>query len=73
MASGYKFPNDIHGGEMLKLLNATKRYIGGEVVTSALSNVNLEIETGEYIAVTGPSGCGKSTLLSILGMLDVPD
>jgi putative ABC transport system ATP-binding protein len=58
---------------MLKLVNATKQFTGGEVVTTALNNVNLEINPGEYVSVTGPSGCGKSTLLSILGMLDMPD
>jgi putative ABC transport system ATP-binding protein len=58
---------------MLKLVRATKQYSGGEVVTTALKNVSLEIKAGEYVSVTGPSGCGKSTLLSILGMLDIPD
>jgi putative ABC transport system ATP-binding protein len=58
---------------MLKLVNTTKQFTGGEVVTTALKNVSLEINDGEYIAVMGPSGCGKSTLLSILGMLDIPD
>lgn len=58
---------------MLKLVNASKRFVGGSVVTTALGNVSLEIGTGEYVAVTGPSGCGKSTLLSILGMLDTPN
>jgi len=58
---------------MLKLVNTTKRFTGGEVVTTALNNISLEIDAGEYVAVTGPSGCGKSTLLSILGMLDMPN
>jgi putative ABC transport system ATP-binding protein len=58
---------------VIKLVNTTKKFVGGEVVTTALNDINLEIDAGEYVAVTGPSGCGKSTLLSILGMLDVPD
>jgi putative ABC transport system ATP-binding protein len=58
---------------MLKLVNVCKRFVGGDVMTTALNGVELEIKSGEYLAVTGPSGCGKSTLLSILGMLDSPD
>ena len=58
---------------MLKFVNTTKKFVGGEVITTALNNINLEIRPGEYVAVTGPSGCGKTTLLSIIGMLDTPD
>jgi putative ABC transport system ATP-binding protein len=58
---------------MLKLINTSKKFVGGEVITTALDNVNLEIRSGEYVAIMGPSGCGKSTLLTILGMLDTPD
>ncbi len=38
-----------------------------------LDDLDLEIESGEALAITGPSGCGKSTLLHILGTLDEPD
>jgi putative ABC transport system ATP-binding protein len=58
---------------MLKLTNVSKTFEGGEVRTRALDRINLEIEAGEYVAITGPSGCGKSTLLSMLGLLDTPD
>ena len=58
---------------MLELKRTTKRFVGGEVVTTALNAVSLRINAGEYVAVVGPSGCGKSTLLSILGLLDSPD
>jgi putative ABC transport system ATP-binding protein len=58
---------------MLKLSNVSKIYQGGEVRTTALDRIQLEIDAGEYVAITGPSGCGKSTLLSMLGLLDTPD
>lgn len=57
---------------MLKMQDLTKSYRTDEVETVALNNVNIEIETGEFVAIMGPSGCGKSTLLNIVGMLDTP-
>ena len=43
---------------MLKLVNASKKFIGGEVMTTALNGVQLDIQAGEYVAIMGPSGCG---------------
>ncbi|MDN4037719.1 ABC transporter ATP-binding protein [Massilia sp. YIM B02443] len=58
---------------MLKLVSLNKSFTAGEVRTTALDRVSLEIAAGEYVAVTGPSGCGKSTLLSVLGMFETGD
>jgi len=57
---------------MIKTNNLMKMFRTDEVETTALNNVNLEINEGEFVAIMGPSGCGKSTLLNILGLLDNP-
>ncbi|WP_028446288.1 ABC transporter ATP-binding protein, partial [Chitinimonas koreensis] len=57
---------------MLKLRNISKVHRTGDIETTALDQIDLDIEAGEYLAITGPSGCGKSTLLGILGLLDAP-
>jgi putative ABC transport system ATP-binding protein len=57
---------------MIELRQITKRYRAGEIETTALNAIDLDIEAGEYVAITGPSGCGKSTLLGLLGLLDSP-
>jgi putative ABC transport system ATP-binding protein len=57
---------------MLRLSGVSKIHTAGEVRTTALDRIDLEIAAGEYVAITGPSGCGKSTLLAVLGLLDVP-
>ena len=59
-------------GALIRLQGVTKIFHTDEVETHALSNIDLEIRKGEYVAIAGPSGCGKSTLLSILGLLDSP-
>ncbi len=64
-----------HVAPMIPLISCvglSKTYVMGEQTLEALNDVNLDIEQGEFIAVTGPSGSGKSTLLHLLGALDTP-
>ena len=57
---------------LITLDGVTKVFYTDEVETHALSGIQMEIRSGEYVSIAGPSGCGKSTLLSILGLLDSP-
>ncbi|MDE7025467.1 MAG: ABC transporter ATP-binding protein [Paramuribaculum sp.] len=57
---------------IITLNGISKVYRTKEIETTALENVNLEVEKGEFISIMGPSGCGKSTLLNIIGLLDKP-
>ena len=57
---------------ILQAKNLKKYYGKGETEVRALDGINLEIETGEFVAITGTSGSGKYTLLHMLGGLDTP-
>jgi len=52
--------------------NLRKIYMAGTVEVSALEDINLIIDSGEFLSIMGPSGSGKSTLMNILGCLDAP-
>jgi NitT/TauT family transport system ATP-binding protein len=58
----------------LRLANVTKSFIAARTgqTTLAVSDVTLDIDTGEFICIVGPSGCGKSTVLNMIAGLDKP-
>jgi len=55
---------------MLKMQNISKVYQTDSVQTHALRDFSLEVNEGEFIAVTGPSGSGKTTFLNMAGLLE---
>lgn len=57
---------------VIEIRGLTKVYSMGEVEVRALAGIDLDVVTGEFIAVMGPSGSGKSTLMNIIGCLDRP-
>jgi putative ABC transport system ATP-binding protein len=57
---------------LIQLRHVSKAYHRGAVEVPVLSDVNLDIATGSYVAFMGPSGSGKSTLLNLISGLDQP-
>jgi len=57
---------------MIHLDQVSKMYRTDRIETTALDNINLAVEKGEFVSIMGPSGCGKSTLLNLMGLLDEP-
>jgi putative ABC transport system ATP-binding protein len=60
-------------GQMIRVRGLRKTYRIGDVAVHALNDVSLDIEPGEFVAITGRNGAGKSTLLHNIAVLDTPD
>lgn len=58
--------------ELLKIENLMKIYGNDTNKLTAVNNINLSVNKGEFIAIIGPSGSGKSTLLHMIGGVDTP-
>jgi putative ABC transport system ATP-binding protein len=57
---------------LIEMQNIKKDYFLGEAVVHALQGIDLQIDTGEFVAIWGPSGSGKTTLLNLIGAIDEP-
>lgn len=57
---------------VLKTTHLGRVITEGEISTTLVDDISIEINKGEFVAITGPSGSGKSSLLYLLGLLDVP-
>lgn len=57
---------------IIDLKHISKEYQSDTIVTPALTDIDLSIDKGEFVAIMGTSGSGKTTLLNIIGCMDVP-
>ncbi len=62
----------VSSGEAIVLKNVWKVYKSGKIEYTALKNINLVVNKGEFIGLVGPSGSGKTTLLNIISGIDTP-
>ncbi len=58
--------------ELIRTDDLTKTYFMGSVKIEALKNINIRVDSGDFVSIMGSSGSGKSTLMNVLGCLDVP-
>lgn len=57
---------------LVQIEDVSKEYIAGAIRVTALQEISLTVERGEFLAIVGPSGSGKTTLLNLIGALDRP-
>ena len=57
---------------LIQLINISKSYHRDKLEIPVLSNINMEVPEGEFLALMGPSGSGKTTLLNLIGGIDSP-
>ena len=57
---------------MLKIKKLYKSYVCGSTIVPVLRGIDLDVQTGDLLAIMGTSGSGKSTLMNIIGLLDKP-
>jgi putative ABC transport system ATP-binding protein len=57
---------------MIQLVDISKVYDGAAGPVTALADISLQVDAGEFVALMGPSGCGKSTLLHLIAGVDLP-
>jgi len=62
----------MHPSTIVRMSNVTRVYKQSSFEVRALDDLSLEVQSGEFTALTGPSGSGKTTALNLIGALDVP-
>ncbi|HEX7060744.1 MAG TPA: ABC transporter ATP-binding protein [Woeseiaceae bacterium] len=58
--------------DMIQIRDVSKVYRRGKQQVEVLHHINLDVESGDFLALMGPSGSGKTTLLNLIGGLDAP-
>ncbi len=66
------FPDPAAGTPVIEMRGIGKTYRSGRLEVEALQGVDLDVSSGDFLAIVGPSGSGKSTLMNLLGCLDRP-